>query len=118
MKVETILKYFFHSHYQRLLPGCMSPTVEYSSKLFAFTADGHLMLSCGYWDNSIRLVNTDRGKDKLKSCVTYHNGNYIQTLMTLITKISKDEDYSKVDSLIISNLQGLRLFVRYRESLS
>ena len=62
---------------QRQLPGSISPSLQYSSRLFAFTSDGHLMISCGYWDNSIRLVNTDRGKDKLKSCVNYHNGKLI-----------------------------------------
>lgn len=61
------------SHAQRALPGAISQSMELSSKLFAFTSDGHLMLSCGYWDNSIRLVNTDRGRDKLKTCVCHHN---------------------------------------------
>lgn len=66
----------FFSYNQRSLPGSISPALECSSKLFAFTADGHLMLSCGYWDNSIRLVNTDRGKDKLKACISFHNGMF------------------------------------------
>eukprot|EP00111_Clytia_hemisphaerica_P022278 TCONS_00065481-protein len=64
------------SYNQRFLPGVRSPMHEFSSKLFAFTSDGHLMLLCGYWDNSIRVVNTDRGKDKVKACVSFHNGKY------------------------------------------
>jgi len=68
------ISFFIFSFNQRYLPGIRSPYLEFSSKLFAFTADGHLMLSCGYWDNSIRLMNTDRGKDKLKACVSFHNG--------------------------------------------
>ncbi|XP_065679524.1 neurobeachin-like protein 1 isoform X2 [Hydra vulgaris] len=58
---------------QRSLPGILSPSVRISSHLFGFSSDGRLMLSCGYWDNSIRVVSIERGVDTLKACVYYHN---------------------------------------------
>jgi len=78
------------SHTQRALPGLISPSVDYSSKLFACTSDGHLMISCGYWDNTIRIINTDRGRDKLKAFVDYHND--------IVTCISLDVDGSHMIS--------------------
>ncbi|XP_065051660.1 neurobeachin-like protein 2 [Rhopilema esculentum] len=46
-----------------------SPDVPRTSQLFAFTPDGKLLICCGFWDDSIRVLN---GKGKLLSVIYQH----------------------------------------------